>query len=297
MPRSKRISVPQEVTRLVRAASAGGGAGASLTHRGFGAEPDGPAASNVLMSFLPYCKGITFRSPRRGLPAAAVAALLLAWSAPAAAEAPALVRTMLDNAPAAAEARCSYVRTKIDDEDDTKQERYRAGASGTQWELIGVDGRAPTEAELRRYARGADDRERRHPLAFDLREMVDPDHWQLELETDTEVIYQFRLRSSEDLDERLVEKVIGTLVVDKIRRQPVRITIQNTEPAYVAPFVRVTEYVQEMQFRWDESVGAAVLTQTSTRWNGRALGLKPLSRRKLVRYSDYECAGEIAGAD
>src|SRR5690606_23228883 len=182
--------------------------------------------------------------------------------------------------------RCSYTRIRIED-GDSKRERYQAGDTDTPWELVQVDGREPTEAELRRYARGAEDRERRHPLDFDLRGMVDPDHWHLRSETATEAVYQFRLRPTDELDERLADKVLGTLVVDKVRLQPVRIRIENTEPAYVAPLVRVAEYSQEMRFTWEPAIGAAVLTETETEWRGRAVGLKVLKRHKLVRYSDY----------
>ena len=206
-----------------------------------------------------------------------------------------MVKAMLDNAPEEAEARCSYTRTRIDG-GESKHERYHAGDVVTSWELVSVDGRDPTPAELRRYARDGEHRDRRHPLDFDLRSMVDPDHWRLQSETDSQAVFEFRLRANEELDERLVEKVKGVLVLDKQRLQPVRITIENTQPAYVAPLVRVAEYRQEMRFRWQSAVGASVLTETETTMRGRAVGLKALRRHKLVRYSDYRCGGGIADA-
>jgi hypothetical protein len=78
-------------------------------------------------------------------------------------------------------------------------------------------------------------------------------------------------------------------VVDKARVQPRQIVIENTDPVYAAPFVRVADYRQELLFEWNDNVGAAVLTQADTRWRGRALGLKVLRRHKLVRYLDYAC--------
>lgn len=235
----------------------------------------------------------------RRLPLFGLLLALLAWPAASSSAAPSrtpeLVKAMLANAPAAAESRCSYTRTRLDENgEETKRERYHAGDGESPWELVRVDGREPGAKDLQRYAR--DERDRNHPLAFDLRSMVDPDHWRLRSESDSEAVYEFRLQPNEDLDERLVDKVLGTLVVDKVRQQPVSITIENTEPAYVAPFVRVAEYLQEMDFRWDESVGAAVLTRTETRWRGRALGLKVLEKHKLVQYSDYQCRPEMADA-
>lgn len=221
--------------------------------------------------------------------------MLLACWMPAAAEAPLMVKTMLDNAPAAAERRCSYTRTRIEG-GDSKRERYDATNPDEPWTLVRVNGREPNPAQLRRYARKADDRDRQHPLDFDLRDMVDPDHWELVSETPTEAVFRFRLRPNEDLDERLVAKVRGTLVVDKVRLQPVRITIENTEPAYVAPLVRIAEYTQEMRFEWDEAIGASVLTERETEMRGRALGLRPLREHKIIRYTDYSCGAKVADA-
>lgn len=225
-----------------------------------------------------------------GLLAGAAAVL-----APAAdARTPAAVVAVLDNAPQAAEHRCSY--TRIRDDEDQRRERYRAGHD-PEWQLLAVDGRAPSEDELRRYARRADDRDRRHPLAFDLRGMVTPDGWRLVEETPSEAIYEFRLRPNEDLDEGLVDKVRGTLVVDRVLDQPISISIENTEPAYVAPLVRVASYHQRLSFRWSDAVGASVLTEAVTRWHGRALGFKRINKYKHVLYEGYQCRAEVADAD
>lgn len=211
-------------------------------------------------------------------------------------EAPLLVKAMLDNAPAAAKERCSYTRTRIED-GESKRERYDAGDPVNPWKLLRVDGREPTAAELRRYERKADDRDRRHPLDFDLRQLVDPDHWELVSESAIEATFEFRLRPNEDLDENLVDKVRGILVVDKARLQPVSITIENTEPAYVAPLVRVAKYVQEMRFRWEDAVGAAVLAETESTLRGRALALKAIREHKITRYTDYQCAAAMAAGE
>ena len=214
-------------------------------------------------------------------------------SAPVNAEAPVLVKAMLENAPEGAQSPCSYVRTRING-GEVKRERYHAGDMVSAWELLEVNGREPNPAELRRYARDTDHQDRRHPLDFDLRDMVDPDYWRLRSESDEQAVFEFRLRPNEDLDARMMDKVRGVLVVDKERLQPVRITIENTEPVFVAPLVRVADYSQEMRFRWEPAIGAAVLVETETNVRGRAVGLKLLRRHKVVRYSDYQCRGDVA---
>ena len=208
---------------------------------------------------------------------------------------PELVAAVLANAPQGAEERCSYTRTRIDG-DTSRRERYRPGHPETPWVLEKVNGDTPSEDALRHYAEGSGDRQRRHPLAFDLRSMVAADGWALRSESDARAVFEFRLRPTEDIDDALVDKVLGTLVVDKTRRQPVHISIVNTEAAYVAPLVRIASYSQQLSFRWEESLGVAALAEIETRWRGRALGLKTISKHELVRYGDYHCAGAAAGA-
>lgn len=260
-----------------------------------GREPIVGMASKLNMSRLSRCLDIPIARRLASLLAMVVAASM-ATSSPALAEAPTLVKAMLENVPEGAENRCSYVRTRISAGGETKRERYHAGELINSWELLEVNGREPNAAELRRYSRDEDHADRRHPLDFDLREMVDPDHWRLRSESEDEAVFEFRLRPNEDLDERLVAKVQGVLVLDKKRLQPVRIAIENTEPAYIAPLVRVAEYSQEMHFRWEPAIGAAVLSEIETHTRGRAVGLKVLRRHKLVRYSDYQCRGAVADA-
>lgn len=214
---------------------------------------------------------------------------LLLGALPAAAQMPALVAGMLDNGLADAEQRCAYTRF-TDSDSGTRTERFDPALPGDPWTLLSMDGAPPTPEELQRYARKAEERaDRRHPLAFDLRSMVDPEGWQLRAETHAEAVFEFRLRPNEDLGERLVDKVRGTLVVDRQRQQPVHIRIENVEPAYVAPLVRIARYAQDLRFRWEEQLGVSVLANVETHRRGRALGLKSLHQDKQVRYFDYEC--------
>lgn len=217
------------------------------------------------------------------------ALVLLLCALPAAAELPTLVARMLDQGLADADTRCAYTRF-TDGDSGTRTERFDPVRPGDGWTLLTMDGAPPSEDDLRRYAGKAEERaERRHPLAFDLRSMVDPQGWQLRAETHTEAVFEFRLRPTDELGERLVDKVRGTLVVDRARQQPLHIRIENTEPAYVAPFVRIARYAQDLRFRWHEELGVSVLVEVETHRRGRALGLKSLHQDKQVRYFDYAC--------
>lgn len=195
---------------------------------------------------------------------------------------------LLEDAPPAAEQRCAYTRVRIGP-DRTKAERYDPSDPKRPWSLLSIDGREPTAAELRRFASKDDLDERLHPLAFDPRVMIRPNSWQLRSENGTEAVYEFRLRAYDDLDERLAEKVIGTLVLDKPANRLVSIRIENTEPTFVAPLVRIAEYAHELRFERDEAIGSDVLVKTITHMRGRAAGLKRLRQDRVIRYEDYVC--------
>lgn len=213
--------------------------------------------------------------------------LLLAAASPAAL--PAAVQSMLEHAPRSAAQRCSYTRER-DNGEEVRRERYHAAGGGAAWTLESVNDEPPSAAELRDYASDASDRERRHPLAFDLRVLVAPDGWRLLESSGDRETWAFRLRPSDELSEDLAAKVRGTLVIDTRRNDPVSIAIENTGPAYVAPLVRIARYRQDLSFAWDEEVGAAVLVRAETHWRGRALGLKVLEKNRSVTYRDYRCA-------
>ncbi|MFW6093885.1 MAG: hypothetical protein ACODAC_07930 [Pseudomonadota bacterium] len=221
----------------------------------------------------------------------AALAMLLAASAGHAAGMPDMVAEVLALGPQDPEARCGYVRVSIDS-DGSETERYDPSNPERPWELVAVDGEPPSERQLANYRSDADDRrDRQHPLDFDLRSMVDPNGWSLRSESATEAAFGFRLRPNEDLRERVIDKVRGTLLVGKDPLRPVRITIENTEPAYVAPFVRIVEYFQELRFRWDDELEGPVLAEIETRRRGRALLVKSLDKDKTVYYDEYHCAG------
>ena len=201
---------------------------------------------------------------------------------------PALVSAALGERPADPEHRCAYTRTRIED-DHSKSERFHPDDSKTPWTLEAVNGRPPTEAERRRFAKDAGEHDRAHPLGFDLEAMVLPGSWQELRQNDRQAVFQFKLRPTDDIPARVADKAVGTLVVDKSRPQPVRATIENTGSASIAPFVRVNDFSQKLRFHWDEDLHTPVLAEMETRWQGRAFGLKKLGKHETLRYSDYVC--------
>jgi hypothetical protein len=220
-------------------------------------------------------------------------ALLLAGLAIAAdlvrAEEPKLVSKVIDAMPADAEARCAYTRVSLED-GSSDVERYDPSDGRPFWTLLSVNDQPPGEAALRRYAGREENRsDRNHPMDLDIREMVDSASWRLASDDGQLVEFEFRLQPHGDLTERMVERVRGSFVIDKAARQPIRLRIENTESANVAPFVRISRYVEDIRFHYDEGIGAAVPVERRTERGGRALGLKSLDRIKIFRYEDYVC--------
>jgi hypothetical protein len=202
---------------------------------------------------------------------------------------PELVSAVIDAMPADAEARCAYTRISL--EDGTSEiERYDPSEGPPFWTLLSLNGQPPSEAALRRYAGREENRsDRNHPMDLDIREMVDSTSWRLASDDGQLVEFEFRLRPHGDLTERMVERVRGSFVIDQLARQPIRLRIENTESANVAPFVRISRYVEDIRFHYEPDIGAAVPVERRTERRGRALGLKSLDRIKTFRYEDYAC--------
>jgi hypothetical protein len=206
------------------------------------------------------------------------------------AEEPKLVAAVLNALPSDAAARCAYTRVSIED-GSSEVERYDPSGSGPVWTLVELDGQTPSEAALRRYEDKAENRaDRNHPMDLDIRDMVDAASWRLASDDGSLVAFEFRLRPNGELTERLVDRVRGTFVIDKEAGQPIRLRIENTEPATIAPFVRIAHYAEDIRFVLDPSIGASVPVERRTERRGRALGLKSLNRVKVFRYEDYVCA-------
>lgn len=204
---------------------------------------------------------------------------------------PALVTAVLANAPTGESARCGYTRESSNNE-ETKVERYDPSGDGPPWMLLSFNGRPPSTEVQENYADRAEGRlDRQHPLDFDLQDRVEPGTWELVSDDGDQAVFSFRLRldPDENLDVRLLDKISSTITVNKRSAQLERVLIESTEPASVAPLVRITKYRQEFVFRWNEAVNAAVLTEKITRRRGKA-AFKSLNQDKRRTYSDYECA-------
>ncbi|MFU8816213.1 MAG: hypothetical protein ACNA7W_12760 [Pseudomonadales bacterium] len=212
-------------------------------------------------------------------------------AAAAESEAAAVLEAALEGAPPSAEQRCAYTRIRIGP-DSSKAERFDPSDPENPWTLLSLDGREPTAADLRRFS-SKDLDDRIHPLAFDPRDMIREGSWELVSENGVEAVYEFQLQPYEALDERLAEKVIGTLVIDRTEGRLVRIRIENTEPTFVAPLVRITDYAHELRFERDEAVGTDVLVQTITHMRGRAVGVRRLRQDRVIRYEDYVCSDDL----
>jgi hypothetical protein len=209
--------------------------------------------------------------------------------AAAAGPAPPEVARLLGNGVQDAELRCAYTRVRSDS-DSLKIERYDPADPQAPWTLLNLDGREPSASDLRRYAQRGDGRsDRQHPLAFDPTAMVRPGSWALHADNGVERTYHFKLAPFEELTERLADKALGTLVIDRKNGRLLQIRIENLEPTYVAPLVRITSYAQELRFERDPKLGKDVLVKRVTHLRGRAAGMKQLKDDRVVRYEDYVC--------
>ena len=208
---------------------------------------------------------------------------------------PPVVVAMIENGPLNAVNRCGYVRHRQRD-DSSVRERYLPSRMEAPGILLSVDGRAPNDREQRHYLAKRDKRSvRRHPLAFDIRAIADVGSWSMAGENEGDVTFYFGLAPTRDFGERAAQMIRGILVIDRVRNQPKRIRIESVGPMYVKPFVRITEYWQEMEFAWDEEVDAATLIEVVTHRRGSAFGIKSMDKNQRTQYGNYDCGGNING--
>ena len=181
--------------------------------------------------------------------------------------------------------RWAYTRT-VEYDEERFAERYDPRLpDGERWTLLEIDGRPPTEKELKQYDK--DDRRQDRPTpGLPIEELVDPDSLQLLIEKGDRVEYQFRLPITGPEDEEINEVLIGTLTIDRSNDQ-VRLEQRNREPFSPAVIAKLTTMQIEMSFQpLDEET--TVLTLMETFVEGRVFGIKRINQRDRFEFKDFE---------
>ena len=216
----------------------------------------------------------------------------LAFASAARAEPPALAIQALEAIDDTGEDGWSFTRTTTQ-KGVVRVERHDASkAEGARWKLVSLNGRTPTQREMREYAREKAERlERRKANQSDDEQEVDESSIRLVSEDRERAVFAFRTRGEGMLGAAVTEHIGGTLVVVKDGGWPERFELAASETIRPIPGIRVDSFRIVMTFQRDRASGDLLPLSIESRVRGRAFGLKSLDDDAVVRYTDYARPG------
>ncbi|MCZ6854893.1 MAG: hypothetical protein O7G86_13340 [Gammaproteobacteria bacterium] len=217
-----------------------------------------------------------------------IAALVISGSA-CSDEASDLFAQVVANTPALDETRCSYTTTGTTLE-GSFEERFTADAS-VAWQLVTLNGTAPTAEAIDDYADAAEQRERRsHPLAFDMANLAQMDTLEMTAEDADTATFTFLLQSDEEQEnQQFIDKMRGLLIISKTELRPQTFVIETTEPFSPAVTFKIKEFRQEMIFQYDETLATSVVVEIKSHFLGKAFIFKTIKDDRIVTLSGYDC--------
>lgn len=217
-------------------------------------------------------------------------AWLALWLLPAlagAAPLPDYVRTALARfAPGAPTTGWAYTVTTVRN-DARMVERYDPGRPpAARWQLLELDGRAPTPDELEKYARSRPQADSGGAQANFAREDIEPGSLELVRETGDESEWTASFREASAGPDKMLGHLALRLTVDKRTHHVAAYTLELREPYSPVLGVKMTRLVAVV--RYDPPAGerpALPAVQTS-RFAGRILFI-PTEEDLEVRFTDY----------
>ena len=182
---------------------------------------------------------------------------------------------------------CSFVRSMQDAE---KSSVERFDPDDRLWVLLEIDGRIPSEKDLKKYAKEQVEREGRTlPTTLDFDELAASGSYRLVEDTDRVAIYEFTPMADPGEDEKITEALLGKLVVDKSRLEVAYFEIVNTQPFSPAIGITVSSMYQKLEYQWLEDQEVYVIGELTANVSGKAFGLKKISQTMSVRFSEFDC--------
>ncbi|MGB5447795.1 MAG: hypothetical protein WBM80_02605 [Woeseiaceae bacterium] len=152
-----------------------------------------------------------------------------------------------------------------------------------RWQLISVDARAPTAAEIKKYRKEkahqhSDDGE--HSVAA----IVEPGSIRLIEETDEYWLLGF----NPDDEENIIDSVDATIRVNKAHRRLEYIDLRNHETIKPAFGVKISKLITRLTFAPAADGGPVVPVSTHVEATGRAYIVVTFDEQEVTRNSDFE---------
>lgn len=159
--------------------------------------------------------------------------------------------------------------------------------SRERWQLISIDGRKPTEKEIKKY-----DEDKAHDHSDDsdnrVEAMVEPDSIRLIEQTDEYWLLGF----TPDDEEEILNSVDATIRINKASSQLEYIDLRNHSPIKPAVGVKISKLITRLTFGPAAEDGPIVPLSTQVEAKGRAFLFVSFDEQELLHNSDFEFVGE-----
>lgn len=172
---------------------------------------------------------------------------------------------------------------------------------GERWSLLSIDGRAPTQAEAKDFARDRateehedEDDNGENSDDGDVDAMVDPGTLRLIEETDAYWLLEFVPTDDGDDDEmgrEVMRRMNGTVRIAKEGGHLETIDIRNEKPIRPRVGVKMKRFLMRMTFAPAVDGGPVVMRSMDFAIKFSAFMLVRVDKSESVTYSDFEYAG------
>ncbi|MEM1411975.1 MAG: hypothetical protein AAGH19_06395 [Pseudomonadota bacterium] len=196
-------------------------------------------------------------------------------------------------------ARWHYVRTRTSDDGVTIDRHDPTLPREERWQLVSIDGREPTEKELRRYRRDREDAAERDEQERDdeLVKVLQPGSIQFLGEENGFQRFSYALQSPDGKREKVYAALEGELLIDPDDggRPWVReVRVWNRET--LRPFIGVRIDDAHMSFTFELKDDWVLPVAVDVRWAGEILALRDVGNAMSYRLEDFRHADDVTAA-
>lgn len=190
--------------------------------------------------------------------------------------------------------RWAYTMTSVVDGKKTVEKHDPSAPRTKRWELVSKDGKTPTDAERREYAKK---RKRDSGTGqFNLKELIDLTSVKVEKEDPERMTCSIRMKADGDDGKMIAEKVQGQLVVRKQTPSIEALELSNNGRIGKRGVFSLSEFKIRMAFAFDANIGELLPASFSMRLRGRALLVKSLNSDTEVTFSDFRRPEKLPAA-
>ena len=178
---------------------------------------------------------------------------------------------------------CAYTQQTTIKDVGSMQERYDpSGGLGLEWQLLQVNGNAPTDQQAHNYEPKP---RQRHPAVLNF-DFIDRDSLQLLDETQSRLKFEYKVVPSAGRE--LNQHVTNQLTIDSDSEQLLEMKTIAQESFRIQQWTRVKEYENISTFRFEDQTNGTVLEQVTLKLEVKS-GRNTLYHEVTKQFSDFDC--------